>query len=304
MKFELQFNNTAYYTRISDKILKATYRRLLRKKINLLPPLTLRKENTRLTVAMLANKKRFYESVAALYSFCFWNKNIDIHYHEDGTLSPDEITFLKKIFPGITVFIRSEQNIKVKDYLSSKGLNSCANFRGHFLFSLKLFDMIKEKKTPYILHIDSDVLFFMEPHEILDIVRNGNLNGCFNADVTNAYTFDNATISKYIDKPMLNRFNSGLLLHNFDEAFFDFANKVLTDHPLIGRSWHWEQTLFAMYASSKGDFLELPKNYALGKAAREIGNEVIGKHYVHNTGYTMHKDFIYKLYPMFANAGK
>jgi hypothetical protein len=304
LKYELQFSNTAYYTRISEKILKAVYQRLLRKKINSLPPIILRKEVSALTLSILANKKRFYESIAALYSFCFWNRNVDVHYHEDGTLSASEVAFLKKIFPGITVFMRNEQNTIMNKYLLSKELAGCAYFRDHFLFSIKIFDMIKEKHTPYILHIDSDVLFFSKPQKIIDIAAAGKVNGCYNADVANIYIFDDTVISRYIDKPILNRFNSGLLLHNFDEAFFYFANMVLSDYPSVGILWHWEQTLFALYASKKGGFLELPKTYSLGRAARTIGEEVISKHYVHNTGYTMHKDFIYKLYPMFIDTNR
>jgi|SRR6185437_8204147 len=304
IRYELRFNNTSYYTRISDKINKKTYQRILRKKVNALPPISLRKDNAQLTLAILANKKNFYESIAALYSFCFWNRNIQVHYHEDGTLSENEFEILKKKFPGITIFIRSEQSQKVGDYLLAKGLPHCAQLRGHFLFAIRSFDMIIEKKTPYLLQIDSDVLFFSKPAEILAIVKKGDLNGCYNRDVLSMYSFDDPTIAKYIPAPLIHNFNAGVFLHNFDESFFGFVDAILEQERQAGGSWHLEQTLFAMYASLKGNFSELPKTYALGKEARTIGKEVISKHYVHNTGYDFHKDFIYRLYPLFNGTAK
>jgi len=142
IKYELQFSNTSYYTRISEKTKKIAYRALLKKKIRSLPPITLQSDNAGLTLATLSCKKNFYESVAALYSFCFWNRNVYLHYHEDGTLTEKEIGFLKKMFPGIKVFLRSDENIKVKALLASKGLENCEKLRDVFFLSIKLFDSI------------------------------------------------------------------------------------------------------------------------------------------------------------------
>ena len=304
IKYELQFNNPHYYRRISEKIFKTNYQRLLRKKLSKLSPITPDKENAKLTVATLANKKRFYESVAALYSFCFWKRDICLHYHEDGTLTEKNIDFLKKLFPGITIFRRREQNLKVKDQLLSKGLSNCAQLRGEFFLSIKLFDMIYEKNTPYLLHIDSDVLFFSRPDEILNIIEEGNFNGCYNVDVDIAYSFDNVTIAKYIYVPMINRFNSGLLLHNFNEELFDFVDAVMKDNHQSKSPWHLEQTLLAMYASYKGNFLGLPESYDLGRRQKKLGNKITSEHYVHNTGYEFHKDFIYKISPLYKSSKK
>jgi hypothetical protein len=66
-------------------------------------------------------------------------------------------------------------------------------------------------------------------------------------------------------------------------------------------SWHLEQTLFAMYASIKGNFLPLPKYYDIVRRERNLGNKLTSEHYCHNTGYDMHKDFIYKLLPIYLN---
>ncbi len=301
IKFELQFKNTNYYERASHKLAKTIYQRKLQNKLNVLNPITLQKENAKLTLATVANKKRFYESVAALYSFCFWENNICIHYHEDGTLSENEIDYLKKIFPGITIFRRAEQNVKVKNILSSKGLDHCAQLRNQFFLSIKLFDMVVEKNTKYLLHIDSDVLFFSKPHEILNIAEKGSYNGCYNVDVGNLYDFDNTIMSKYVQVPVISCFNSGLLLHNFNEDFFDFIDAVMENNASTVTPWHMEQTLLAMYASVKGNFLALPKYYDLARKERDLGNKITSEHYVQGSACEFHKDFIYKIFPAFIN---
>jgi hypothetical protein len=297
IKYELQFNNTSYYERISHKILKKKYNKLLHKRLKTLPPIELKKENAKLTLAILSNKKNFYESVAALYSFCYWKREIHIHYHEDGTLDEQDIAYLKNIFKGIDVFIRAEQNSIVKDHLLAKDLSNCAQLRDHFIFAIRSFDMIIHKKTPYLLQIDSDVLFFSKPHEILDIIETGDHNGCYNCDVVNAYTFNNEILSKYIPMPPVEKFNAGIFLHNFNDDFFAFFDNVLEHQPESVTSWHLEQTAFAMYVTYKGNFLALPKEYDLARKERDAGNKIISEHYVHNTGSDFHRDFIYKIFP-------
>jgi uncharacterized protein (UPF0248 family) len=299
MKYELQFNNTQYYTRITDKILKTYYRSVLQHKINTLKPITLNDVNSQLTIAILANKKNLCESLAALYSFCFWENNVRVHYHEDGTLNDNDILIIKKIFPGIVVFKKSEQTKKVIDMLLAKNLHNCAQLRKHFIFAVRLFDMLIEKKTPYLLQIDSDVLFFSKPTQILDIVSKGHLNGCFNQDTSNCYTFSQNIIDKYLPIPVLNNVNAGLFMHNFNEDFFAFTDNIIKNEPYSVSSWHLEQTLFAMYASLKGNFLALPKQYDLLRRERKAGNKIVSEHYCHNTGYNLHKDFIYKILPQY-----
>lgn len=299
ISYELQFNNTKYFTRFSDKVLKTIYQHILENKVASLTPIALNHQSAKLTLAILANKKRFYESIAALYSFCFWDNNIYIHYHEDGTLSSADIDLLKNVFPGITIFKRSEQTLKTKKYLLSKGLIYAARMHDCFLFSIKLIDMIIEKRTPDILHIDSDVLFFSKPDEIFEVLKNDDYNGCFNVDNKDSSTFSSETIAQYIDIPIIQCLNSGLFMHNFDEAFFTFINTVMKGEPDAVVSWHLEQTLFAMYASHKGSFVALPKKYDVLQIERSLKREIVSEHYCHNTGYMFHKDFIYKLYPLY-----
>jgi len=300
LKYELQFNNPHYYTRVSDKLLKSKYQRSLSNKISLLKPIVLDGEKSKLTVAILANKKNFHESLAALYSFCFWENRVQVHYHEDGSLNDDDIAIIRKIFKGITVYKRAEQDLKVTNYLSAKGLTNCAELRQHFVFSIRLFDMLIEKQTPYLLQIDSDVLFFTKPLEVLEIIEQGNLNGCYNQDVGNVYSFKPDIIAKYLDVPVLNNVNAGLFMHNFDEELFQFTEHIIKNEPECRSSWHLEQSVFALYASLKGDFLALPKQYDLQRRERKLGNKLISEHYCHSTGYDFHKDFIYKLYPQYA----
>lgn len=301
IKFELQFKNTNYSARISEKTKKLFYQWRLKKRMRALPPIALQPEKARFTLATISSKKNFCESVAALYSFCFWNRDVYLHYHEDGTLTAKEIKFLKRTFPGITVFLRHEQNKKVKAILSSKNLQNCEKLREVFFLSIKLFDMIIEKKTTYLLHIDSDVLFFSRPDAILDIIEKGNYNGCYNLDVSDSYTFDEETIARYLTKKMIRKFNSGLVLHNFNEDFFPFIEKVMEGNLYKTESWHLEQALLAMFASEKGNFLGLPKEYDLARHEMFRGNKIVAEHYVYGGGSAFHKDFIEKLYPLFKN---
>lgn len=297
IKYELQFKNTNYYERFSDKLNKGYYQRRLVKKIKTLKPIQLQKENAKLTLCMLSSHRNFSESIAALYSFCFWNPNVYLHYHEDGSLTQEEIDQLKNIFVGIEIHRRKDQNVIVGEYLHKHHLPQCHELRKSFIFSLRLFDFILHKKTDYVLQIDSDVLFFSNPTDIMTIIAEGNKNGCFNQDVMNAYSFPNDTLKKYLDQPMVDLFNAGLFLHRLDTSFFNFVENIIQNEPESFKSWHLEQTLFAMYISQQGNFLRLSEKYDLARINRNKGKALISEHYVQSTGYDFHKDFLTKIYP-------
>jgi hypothetical protein len=108
----------------------------------------------------------------------------------------------------------------------------------------------------------------------------------------------------YVHKPMLERFNSGLLLHNFDEGIFNLIEQVMEGRADATVSWHLEQTLLAMYASYCGGFLMLPKEYDLGRRGRTEGHSLISEHYTHHTGHDFHKDFINQISPQFMAPNK
>lgn len=302
IRYELKFINTNYYTRVSDKINKKYYQRKLSGRINRLPSLKIDSENAICTVCMLASHRNFIESMAALYSFCFWESKINLHYHEDGSLSEEEISMLKKKFPGIVIFRRKAQDKMVADYLNSNGLIHSAKLREQFVFALRLFDMLLEKKNKYILQYDSDVLFFSKPEAVLSIIKDNNRNGCYNLDVDNVYTFKKEILEKYVKVPMVKRFNAGLFLHNLDHSFFEFVESVVKNQPEAFSSWHLEQTLFAMQVSILGGFIPLPIQYDLARKEWAKKTPLISEHYVHSTGYDFHKDFIYKLYPLYINS--
>lgn len=297
IKYELEFKNTNYYERFSDKLNKGYYQRRLVKKIKTLPPIQLQKENAKLTLCMLSSHRNFSESIVALYSFCFWNPNLYLHYHEDGSLTDEETNQLKNIFVGIEIFRRKEQNVGVGEYLQNHNLPKCSELRKSFIFSLRLFDFILHKKTDYLLQIDSDVLFFSNPSDVMAIIEKETQNGCFNQDVMNAYTFQDEILKKYLDRPMIDLFNAGLFLHRLDVSFFNFVENIIQNEPESFKSWHLEQTLFAMYVSQKGDFVRLSEKYDLARINRNKGQKLISEHYVQSTGYDFHKDFLTKIYP-------
>jgi len=304
IKYELQFKNPQYYTRIKEKVTKTYLRRVLKRRALALPPISLNADNAALTLAILANKRNLFESIAAIYSFCFWYKNVHVDYHEDGTLSEDDILILEKKFPGIIVYRRAAQDQLTGDYLISQGLHSCAQLRNEFVLSLKLVDTVYNKRSKYLLLIDSDVLFFARPNEIIDIVENGTFKGCYNKDQSNYYCFSNEIMEKYLQTRVVDQFNSGVFLFDFDLDFLQFVEEILKNELVLPAPWHIEQTLFAMYVTHAGNFKELPESYDLASRRRNMGHPITSEHYVHNAGYNFHKDFIYKLYPMFKKANQ
>jgi hypothetical protein len=100
--------------------------------------------------------------------------------HDDGSLSAEDVAFLKKHIPGVRVILRAEADEKMRDALQD--LPACASFRfgevpvtnhrgqtyNMFIMALILFDMPLFACSDKIIILDADVLFFRRPDVIVD----------------------------------------------------------------------------------------------------------------------------------------
>jgi hypothetical protein len=134
-----------------------------------------------------------------------------VHVHSDGTIDSRQRALISESFPGINI-IEIEESTKMVDPLLV-GYPSLHRFRHESFYGLKLLDVCLSAKSPVLL-LDSDILFFSPPTEIvgsLPFVSDGGF--VFNCE------FDNP---RYWKLPILQGkfpeviggLNSGLLLFN------------------------------------------------------------------------------------------
>jgi hypothetical protein len=145
-----------------------------------------------------------------------------------------------------------------------------------------------------MLLLDSDVLFFSEPTELLLRIEDKNYRkNTVNADIASAYTVTPEAASKHANVTLIERFNSGLGLIHRDSLRFDWFEEFLNIPGIIDHFWRIEQTLFALCSSRFGVDL-LPSEYNV----RLTGtlNGAPARHYVGAIRHLFYREGIRELH--------
>jgi hypothetical protein len=186
--------------------------------------------------------KTFYLYSKRKYSLCI---------HDDGSLGDDEIASLREHFPGARLIARPEADRKLEGVLAP--YPRCAQFRRSNHLSPKLFDFATYLAAPRMLLLDSDILFFAEPTELLRRIEDSDYKlNSVNADVSSAYTVEPEAVKLALGIEMPQRFNSGLGVIHQQSMRFDWIEEFLALPGILGHFWRIEQTIYALCSARFG----------------------------------------------------
>ena len=169
-----------------------------------------------------------------------------------------------------------------------KPLPFAYEYRGMHPLALKIFDMAYYCEAPRFIMLDSDVLFFNHPREIMDWTGSGAKECWFNEDIAEGSLLSESDAQEDLGVKLWPRVNSGLALITKEAIDFEFCDRALGETPILkGHMWRVEQTLFALCASRYAKGGLLPKSYevSLGKHSAE---DCVARHYV---GAVRHRFF-------------
>jgi len=196
--------------------------------------------------------KSFYVYSERRYALCV---------HDDGTLGADAASMLLRHFPGMRLIGRTQADQEVEQALVP--YPRCLQFRRSNHLAPKVFDFAFYLKSPRFLLLDSDVLFFDQPAELLRRIEDSSYRlNSVNADVASAFTVEPAEVKKALGLDMPQRFNSGLGLIHGDSMRFDWIEEFLTLPGIEGHFWRIEQTIYALCSARFGVEL-LPDDYSV-----------------------------------------
>jgi hypothetical protein len=154
---------------------------------------------------------------------------------------------------------REQADVKVPAELGSHPL--CAKLRQTNTLSLKVFDFRSYLQSERMLLLDSDILFFSEPQELLRRLEEPEyLKNTVNEDLASAYTVESQIVKERFHFDLQPKFNSGLGLIHRSSLNLDWIEQFLSLPGVIGHFWRIEQTLFALCSSRYGAEL-LPDDY-------------------------------------------
>jgi hypothetical protein len=198
--------------------------------------------------------------------------------HDDGTLPPEAVDTLCKLIATVRIITRAEADAALDKHL--RAYPFCQDYRRMHPLALKIFDIPFYTETERFLMLDSDVLFFKYPREIIEWAT-GDTDDCwFNEDVQEGSLISAGEARTDLGVKIWPRVNSGIGLVYKPVLDLDFIDRVLAETSILrGHIWRVEQTLYMLCAARHGKGGLLPKSYevSLGKNASE---EAIARHYV------------------------
>jgi hypothetical protein len=269
----------------------AYYRDVVRPRI-LQSPAVERLADERCEIHVLTSGQDWLNLVWALKSF-YWasGRKYGLCIHDDGTLDDEARHELRRHFPDARLIERHVADREVLPTLEA--FPRCRSFRESNHLSPKLFDFRHYLRADRMLLLDSDVLFFAEPVELLRRIedpayRQNSVNG----DVASAYTVDPAEVGVRLGMKMPERFNSGLGVIHRDSLRHDWIEEFLGLPGILGHFWQIEQTLFALCSARYGVEL-LPDEYRV--SLRSGTKNCVAKHYIGAVRHMMYREGMARL---------
>ena len=212
-------------------------------------------------------------ALKSFYHFAEVDFPLAIH---DGGLAPGQADLLRSHFPDATFVPRAEADRRIEAEFAARGWDRCVSYRRLNSSTPKLFDFFAFSSAEHVLSIDSDIVFFRRPDELVDFDPATSPN-LYNADVATAYSMTpEEMISAFgVAPPPL--INSGLNLARRESMDFTKMDAWLAHPKMYENRWVTEQTLHALCSTIHGVAL-LPASY-LVSVEPGLDGDLACKHY-------------------------
>ena len=175
---------------------------------------------------------------------------------------------LERHFPNARIVSQQEADGRVNPQLEARGWLRLLEARRQNQYLQKLTDNVLLSGFRNVILLDSDVLFFRRPDELLDFTG----RHIFQQDQASNYLVENAA-----GVTVAPRLNAGLM--KFQPAHISLArcDEYLADFPTY-QGW-LEQTLLALYASETGTAQLLPATYLISFDRSIDPGTLVARHY-------------------------
>jgi hypothetical protein len=181
--------------------------------------------------------------------------------HVSGAAERKVFDRLRAHFPDATVVPQAEADRAVGRRLAAGGFVRLAAARRASPFLLKLTDFPLLAAGATVLGIDSDVLFFAHPRELLERAAQPGRGYLFQRDPESTYNLTADEALREFGVRLAPRVNTGFLVYPRDLPDLAAFERYLA-HPGVARPTGFiEQTLYALHASEIGAVAYLPDTY-------------------------------------------
>lgn len=218
----------------------------------------------------------------ALWMMCSFNNatatNWEFVIHDDGTFNPTDLLFAQDL--GLRVCLMHRLDADALCFEKLLDFPFCAQHRRVSAMSLKFYDpFIISESNRYIV-LDTDLLFFERPFELLQWVERCRSGLTCMLDVSDASQIDHAESESLFGIKLKSRVNAGICLVEKSDITLAAAEEFLSCGRLLEKNlWMVEQTLYALFLSRSPIGCLLSATYELS-LGRDAAQGCVMRHYV------------------------
>lgn len=237
-------------------------RKACRESLQDLPPVPIRGER-RFEIHMLCGHRDADMGVWASWSMMrFLDGGGYLYVHSDGSLTAQDEALWKEAVPAMEVISRSHADAEVEKRLA--GTRHLIPWRAGYKTSPQLIDAHLFGEAPVRLIMDSDVLVFRKPEQLIDALGRPVFTWC--RDVRDAYSASPELFQEVLGIRLPQRFNCGMLgtPHLQQEDFLqldELLERIRVDGRIdLFRYWAC-QTYYALLSTFVEGSAVLPSEY-------------------------------------------
>lgn len=245
-----------------------------------LPPIPLEPSGSELEVHTMLHVRDLSYALWSLYSFLHHSGlRCAVVVHADGPWTDRESENLTRAFPGITLLSRTTRDAQIAQVLAR--YPACLAYRALGVFGPKLFDPYFFRTRPHVILVDSDVLFFRPPTELLDRTRYRSAHLRYNVEAGTGYRTRPMLMERFpVTEPNL---NAGLVAATPDESWLRRLEAVLPALQEIAQADRLrpgeDQTALAVVARDAG-WAPLPSEYSSNpEQFRRARSSIVSMHF-------------------------
>jgi len=229
------------------------------------------------TVCVLTSRNDWQACLWSLVSlYKFTGLQLPLLIYSDGTLESTHIARIKSIFPDARIIDPAAADAAVAGSLSR--FPNCRRFRSVQPCARRIIDFPILCRSNSILMLDSDVLFFERPEELVRHIESAHSGRfVFERDIQDAYFDSKAIIKERFNVEIAAQVNCGIMLADISNFDYGRIEDWLGQASVENHPWA-EQTLWAMYAG-RGRTALLGKRYDV-TMSEHIDSNTVMKHYI------------------------
>jgi lipopolysaccharide biosynthesis glycosyltransferase len=233
-------------------------------------------------IHIVTSEKDFIDALWCLKTFYHYSgSRPQLVIHGDGSLNADHIQTFSEHFINCRVIKKKNADKELKEFLADYKYSQSYRLNSDFYCALKLFDPLYYAKSDKLLLLDSDILFFDNPKEIIQNIKEDQ--HFFNSDYQNAYSLPIKELNEKFKIDIFPMVNSGLMFlrkecYSTNLDFIESYFEAIDASPPIHDVNRHEQTLNALLLSKCGG-VRLNENYQISRHS-VISGKTISHHFV------------------------